>query len=121
MMNQLSAMLGMFYEPSASFRDLKDRPASWLPLALTLILSLGVFYWFYVTVDFAWLVDRMMSAQPDMKPEQREAMQNFMKRDTMMYSTLIGVLIVTPIIYALHAIYLLIASRVIDGGLNFMN
>lgn len=120
-MNQISAMFRMFYEPGASFRDLKERPASWLPLVLTIVLSMGVFYWFYATVDFSWLVERMMSAQPDLKPEQREAMQAAMTREIMMYSTLIGVLLATPGFFAIHAVYLLIASKMIDGGLNFVN
>lgn len=118
-MNQISAMFRMFYEPSASFRELKERPASWLLLLLTIVLSVGVFYWYYATVDFSWLVERMISAQPELKPEQREAMQAAMTREMMMYSTLIGVLLATPAVYALHAVYLLIATKVMDGALDF--
>ncbi|WMW81284.1 YIP1 family protein [Undibacterium cyanobacteriorum] len=118
-MNQISAIFRMFYEPSAAFRDLKEKPAAWLVLVMTIVLTIGVFVWYYTTVDFPWLVERFISAQPDMKPEVRESMPTFMNRNTMMYSTLIWVLIATPVFYALHGLYFLIASRITDGGLNF--
>lgn len=119
-MNQASAIFRMFYEPGAAFRDLKEKPAAWLVLGLTIALTIGVFVWYYMTVDFPWLIERFISAQPDIKPEARESMQTFMNRNTMMYSTIIGALVATPFFYALHGWYFLMASKITDGGLNFM-
>lgn len=117
--NQAANLFQLFYEPKAAFTALKEKPASWLVLAITILGSLAIFYWYFSTVDFAWMLDHMLSAQPDIKPEAREAMAKFMTRDTMMYSTLAGAAIVTPIIFALFALYYFIASKVLGSTISY--
>lgn len=117
--SKLSTLFQVFYEPKAAFTALKEKPAAWLPLALMMLGSLSVFYWYFSTVDFAWLLDHTLSSQADLKPEAREAMAKFMTRDTMMYSTLGGVLIGTPLIFAVFALYYFIASKVLGSNLGY--
>lgn len=117
--SQVTSLIQLFYEPKATFTGLKEKPASWLVLAITMLASIAIFYWYFSTVDFAWMLDHMLSAQPDLKPEARDAMAKFMTRDTMMYSTLVGALVGTPIIFALFALYYFVASKVLGSSIGF--
>jgi hypothetical protein len=117
--NAISVLAKVFYEPKSAFESLKEKPAAWLPLALIILGSMIVFYWYYSTVDFPWLLDHTLSAQPDLKPEAKAAMASFMTKNTMMYSTLGGVLIATPIIYAVFALYYFIASKVLGSEVSY--
>lgn len=117
--NQVSNLIQLFYEPKTAFTALKEKPASWLVLAITILGSISIFYWYFATVDFPWMLDHMLSAQPDLKPEAREAMAKFMTRDTMMYSTLGGAVIATPIIFALFALYYFVASKVLGSSISY--
>lgn len=117
--SQISHLIQLFYEPKAAFTSLKEKPASWLVLVITILGLLAIFYWYFSTVDFPWMIDRMLSAQPDLKPEAREEMSKIMTRDTMMYFTLGGALFTTPIIFALFALYYFIASKVMGSSISY--
>lgn len=115
----LSVLPQMFYEPKAAFESLKEKPNAWLILALMLVSTLAMFFWFYSVADFAFLVEHALSAQPDMKPDQREVMEKLFTKNTMMYMTLGLVAIGTPIILAVYALYLLIASKIMGSAIGY--
>jgi len=120
MSNNVFSILGqMFYEPAAGFTALKDKSRAWFPLALMLSFVIGIFYWYFQTVDFAWLTEHMISAQPDMKPEAREAFMKMMNKNTMMIMTIVGGAIMYPILYAAIALYFLIVSKATDSEISF--
>jgi len=64
----------VFLEPSPTFARLKEKTHAWLPLLLSILLSMAIMYWWVSTVDFPWLIEHMLSGQPNAKPEVREAM-----------------------------------------------
>src|SRR5690606_11583305 len=67
------------------------------------------------TVDFNWLVDHFLSMSgQDMSAEQREAARGFMTPTSMTVQTLVGVVVVSLLIYAIVALYLHIVAKV--GG-----
>lgn len=117
--NAMSVLAKLFFEPKVAFVALKEKPAAWLPLALIILGSMIVFYWYYATVDFSWLIEHTLASQPDLKPEARAAMTSFMTRNAMMYSTLGGVLIMTPVIYAIFALYYWVAAKVLGSELSY--
>jgi hypothetical protein len=117
--NAISTLAKVFYEPKSAFESLKEKPAAWLPLALIILGSMMVFYWYYATVDFPWLVDHTLSAQPDLKPDAKAAMAGFMTKNTMMYSTLGGLLIATPIVFALFGLYYWLAAKVMGSEIGY--
>jgi hypothetical protein len=115
----MSVLVRIFIEPKSAFESLKDNSKPWLPLALILGSTLAVFYWYFATVDFSWLLDHTMSANPDLNAEQKQAMAKMMTKDSMMYSTLGGILILMPLAFALYALYYLIASKMMGSAITY--
>lgn len=109
----------VFLEPSSTFARLKSKTNAWLPLLVLILLSLGVMYWWISTVDFDWLRAHMLAAQPNAKPEVREAMAKFLTPKTMMWSSGIGAVVATVLIAAVTALYYLIAAKVIGSPIGY--
>lgn len=117
--NAMSVLVKIFFEPKSAFESLKDNSKPWLPLALMLGSTLALFYWYFATVDFSWVLDHTMSANQDLNAEQKQAMAKMMTKDSMMWTTLGGVLIGTPIVFALYALYYLIASKIMGSAITY--
>jgi hypothetical protein len=117
--NALSTLAKVFYEPKSAFESLKENSKPWLPLLLIMGSTLAIFYWYYATVDFAWLRDHTLSAKPDMKPDEREMVMSMLTKDRMMMTTLGGALIGMPIAFALYALYYLLASKVMGSAISY--
>lgn len=109
----------MFYEPKQAFEALKEKGHVWSPLLLLIVLTAVVMFWYVHTVDFAWLIDRMVSADPGMKPEAREAMRKMFSPTFLTASTVGGSLIGMPIEYALYALYYLIVSKLMGSEIGY--
>lgn len=117
--NAMSVLTKIFIEPKSAFSSLKEHSQPWLPLALIIGSTLALFYWYFATVDFSWLLEHTMSANQNLNAEQKQAMAKMMTKDSMMYSTLGGVLIGTPIVFALYALYFLVASKIMGSSISY--
>lgn len=106
-------------EPKPTFARLKDKSAAWLPLLVLIVLSIGIMYWWISTLDFAWLREHMLSAQPDAKPEARAAMERFLTPTSMMWSSAIGAVVGLLVALALTALYYLVAGKVIGAPIGY--
>ena len=115
----LSIIGQIFYEPKAAFAHLKENSRIWLPLLLLPIGSAVMLLWYFNTLDFPWYLEHMMSAQPDMNAEEREAMMKMFTKNSMMMMSVIGLLISVPIIFALYALYYLIASKIMGSTITY--
>ncbi len=117
--NSMAILGQVFYEPGKAFDALKDKPRGWLPVLLIAGLMALVTLWYYKTVDFSWLLDHMMAAIPDAKPEARAAMAKMMTPGS---STVIGVLsslVGIPVIYAIYGLYYLFAAKITGSAIGF--
>jgi uncharacterized membrane protein YkgB len=117
--NALSVLGQFFYEPEQGFAAIQKKSMAWLPLILMTIPSAALFYWYFQAVDFSWLIEQMLSTNDKMKPEEREMAAKFMTRNTMMYSTVIGTLIMPLIVTLITAVYFTIASKVLGSDIKF--
>ena len=115
----LSVLSGMFYDPTTAFARLKTRSSSWLPLIAITLGTLLVYWWYYQTVDFSWLMDRTLAAKPDLTPEQRESTRSLMSPNVITRVSLVATLIITPLSFAVFAIYYSIVGKVTDTGLRY--
>ncbi|MGZ5199062.1 MAG: YIP1 family protein [Telluria sp.] len=106
-------------EPAPTFARLKDKPNGWLPLLVSILLTLALMYWWTATEDFAWLREHMMAAHPEMKPEARAAMASFMTPNKMLLTSGGGAAIGTVLLIALTAVYFLIAARLIGSDIGY--
>lgn len=111
----------LFFEPKAAFESLKESSKPWLPLALIMLSTMALFYWYYATVDFAWLIDHTLSAKPDMKPEEKEMVMSMLTKNSMMMGALGGALIGMPIVFALYGLYFLLASKMMGSTISYGN
>lgn len=106
-------------EPSPTFARLKDKPRGWLPLLVSILLSIAIMYWWTSTVDFAWLREHMAAGRPDMKPEAQEALAKFLTPGRMMLTSAGGAVIGTIVVFAIAAAYYLIAARTIGNDIGY--
>jgi hypothetical protein len=109
----------VIYEPSPTFKRLKDKTNGWLPLLATILLTLIVMYWWISTEDFTWLREHMIAARPDMKPEAKAAMERFITPNSMLLTTIGGAVIGTIVLMAITAVYFLIAARLMGNQIGY--
>jgi hypothetical protein len=105
--------------PSPTFARLKDKPRAWVPLLVLLLLTLAVTWWYVSTLDFAWFREQMLTTRGPVKPEQRAAMEHFFTPTAMMWSSGLGIVLGTPVLYLLTALYYLLAGKVMGTGIGF--
>jgi hypothetical protein len=121
-MNNITLAGLVITSPSAAFAELRERPRFWLPLiALVLAVALQQF-WYYSIVDFAWLTDHMFSGSSrfdSMTPEQRERAMSMMSQNMLMWSSVVSVAVMIPIVMALIAVYYLLAGKVTNVQFSF--
>jgi hypothetical protein len=109
----------VFLEPTPTFARLKSKTNAWLPLLVSILLSLAVMYWWVSTLDFDWLREHMLSAQPAAKPEVRAAMARAMTPKFMMWSTGISAVVGSLLIFAVLGVYYLLAGKVIGSSIGY--
>lgn len=107
----------VFYEPSAAFAALKERPRAWLPILLLWLGALSVMVWYFQTVDMDWMMNN--SFPPDMPADQREMASKTMSRGLMMGMGIAGVLVGTLVIFALYGFYFWLAGKLASMELSF--
>lgn len=103
-------LVQMFTEPSRAFETIKTKSMVWLPLILLILSSVVLFMYYFQVVDFAWMLDRTLAANPD--AAAREAAAKMMTKDTFLYSAVGGSVIAMPIVLSIMALYFLIIAKV---------
>jgi hypothetical protein len=114
-MNNLALSVALATAPSTAFAELRERPRFWFPLLLVVLTTVGLIYWYYSMVDIEWFKDVMFSNDPDMQklPEgERAAAMAMFGRSTLLWGSVVSIIIVMPIVFVLSALYLLLAAKV---------
>ncbi|MGZ8291187.1 MAG: YIP1 family protein, partial [Telluria sp.] len=101
------------------FASIRERSHTWLPLLAVMIGTALMFYWYFQTVDSAWLMNHTLASQPDLTEAQREAAQSMMSPSTMGWMSIGGVLVGTPLVYAVYALYYLLAGKFLGSDISF--
>ena len=117
--NPLSLVLPIFIEPKKAFEEILKKGHVWFPLLVLSLVSAGMLYWYFQTVDFPWLLDQMIAAQPDMKADAKEVFLKMMSRTMMTWSSVVVVLVGVPLMAAVGAAYLTICAKMIGSELRF--
>ncbi len=71
--SSVAIAINILTSPAEAFRALEARPTKIFPLALVMISSSAVLFWYYSIVDFDWFVDDTLSQLNNMSEEAREA------------------------------------------------
>jgi hypothetical protein len=117
--NPIQLLGQIFYEPKLTFEAIKDQPRAWIPLTALIVLSSIVMYWYLATVDFPWMINRMMEAVPQADATARANMESMFTRNSMLLTTLAGIIVGTPVMCAIVGVYFLLAGKFIGSDISF--
>jgi hypothetical protein len=101
--------------PTKAFENLKEKPRFLFPLLVILLSTVAVLFWYYRIVDFDWLTDRMLSANPQMgkmSEQERAAATRMMSPGIIMWSSLISVVVFLVVARVVETLYYLLAGNV---------
>lgn len=113
----VGAFTTMFYEPTRAFQQLEDKPKGWFPALVLIASTCAVMFWYYSMVDFAWLLDQMLSTMKS--AEEREAAAKVMSKTMMQVSTLGSTALGYPLVFAVTGVYLMLVSKALSRGISF--
>ena len=121
-MNNMELSTALVTSPSAAFAELKERPRFWFPLLVVCLTTAAIFIWYYSIVDIEWLKDRLFSANPrmdNMTEEQRERAMGFMSANILMWSSVLSIVVMIPVMRALESTYFSIAGNIVNVRYTF--
>ncbi len=114
-----NALTTMFYEPSKAFAMLDPRRHVWLPLALTIVSSCILTFWYFSMVDLAWMNEQAASKFSD--PALREAASKGMPRGISQIMAVVGSMIMLPLIAAVIGVYLMLIGKLVSKEFSFVS
>lgn len=121
-MNNITLAGTMLTSPSAAFAELRERPRFWTLLIVLIVALAAQQFWFFNAVDFEWLKDHMFSGNErfdSMQPEARERMMSGMTLNMMMWSSVVSVVIMIPVMMAVVSLYYLLAGKVTNVQMSY--
>ena len=102
-MNNVALAVALATAPSSAFAELRERPRFWFPLLVMVLSTVVVVYWYYSIVDIEWFKDTLFGGSPDLNPEQRAAAMGMMTRTTLLWSGVLGSIVMIPVLLPLMA------------------
>ena len=58
----IGTAINIIVSPSEAFTELAARPKILFPLALLLVSTVAVLYWYFSIIDYAWYVDDILAS-----------------------------------------------------------
>lgn len=119
--SSIATAINILTAPAEAFNELRQRPTKIFPLALVLISSTAVMFWYFSIVDFDWFVDDSLSGR-NLSEEQIETSREAMLSMSQTTFRLFGVLGGTAgilLISVLQAGYLGLVSALIGDKYRF--
>ncbi len=117
----LATAVNILTSPIEAFDELNQRPSKLFPLALIMISTMAVMFWYFSIVDFDWYIDDSLSGA-NLSEEQLEAMRENMQSMSQSTFKMIGVLsggVGVLFIYLLQSGYLSMASALNGDRFKF--
>ena len=114
--------INVLTSPAEAFRALETRPTKIFPLALVLLSTTAVLFWYYSIVDFDWFIDDTLSQLNNLTETQqedaRERMQS-MSPTMFKWFGLLGSTVGLLGMYLLQSAYLSMASALFGDKYRF--
>jgi len=113
-----NAMVDIVASPRTALGEIKTHSGwMWWPLLINLLLSAGMFVYYYNWVDFPWLVEEAIRNLPvESRAENAAGVQQFMQRESMLWTSVIAVVVMTFVIYFLQATWFHLANKLTTGA-----
>lgn len=114
-------LVDIYLDPAKAFAAEKEKPTFLLPMAIMVAASVAMILAYFMRVDAAWFSDFVLtqSGQEMTAAEIAQAKQFMPSAKTQGYIGAAGTLIVVPIMYAIIALYYLLASKIAGAALTF--
>jgi hypothetical protein len=110
-MNDLALTAALATAPSSAFAELRERPRFWFPLLVMVISTALLGYWYYSVVDVEWLKNTIFGAHPNPDPAKHAAAMAMMTRTTLLWSSMVGAVVITPVFLLIQALLLWLAAK----------
>ncbi len=117
----ISTAINVLVSPSEAFSELKQRPSKLFPLALILLSTMSVMFWYFTIVDFAWYIDDTLAGanlDADELEVAREQMSSMSQTTFKVIGTL-GAAFGILFIYVLQAGYLSLTAALSGSDQKF--
>jgi hypothetical protein len=113
-----NAMVDIIASPNKAFEEIRQHTAwLWWPLLVSILLTAAMFAYYYNWVDFQWVVDETIRRLPAEDRAEREGViRQFMQPGRTMWITVIGVVVISPVVYTIQAAYLHLANKLVTGA-----
>lgn len=116
----MSHLIDIYLQPGKVFAALKDKPTFLVPLLLTILVSVVMLAVYFAQVDGAWLVDRMVNANPDATAKEVEQMRSVMPSAQIMgYISMASIAVLAVLVTLVIALYYWIAGKIAGHALSF--
>ena len=114
--NSFQACVDILTSPRETFDTLKDKKGwSWTPFGLVIATTVALFLYYFMVVDFEWMIDQMleqMAVHNDMSSEELQATQDYMTKTSMTWGSTLGGAIGIIVINAIMAVYFYLTTKV---------
>ncbi len=113
-----NAMTDIVSSPGKALDEVKQHTAwLWWPLLASMALAAGMLIYYYNWVDFAWLVEETIRQQPiESRAESADGIRKFMTPEGTMWMTLVGVVVMTVLIYTIQSTYFHLVNKLTTGA-----
>lgn len=117
----INTATNILLSPGEAFTELQQRPSKLFPLALIVLSTMAVMFWYFSIVDFDWYIDDTLAAV-NLDDEQletaREQMASMSQTTFKMFGIFSGA-IGTLAVYVLQSGYLSLTSAISGSGQKF--
>ena len=112
-------LINIITAPKLAFPAIKEKTSVLFPFGLILVAAIFSMFYFYATVDFAWMIEQMVNSQTVGKSDaEREAIHkamSSMSSTVMGGSSIAGLVIGMSVFYAILAAYLMLVNKLLDS------
>lgn len=117
----MAHLADIFLQPGKVFADLREHPKFALPLLVIVVLSAALPLWYFLRVDGAWYTEHMLlAAGREVSAADIEKTKAMMPgAHAMAYIGAASSAITITVIFALYALYLMLAGKVTGGAMTF--
>lgn len=118
-----NALVDIIAAPGKAFDAIREHPRwLWWPLLINVVVGIAVFTWYFLWVDFPWLVEETVrtALPPGGDPAAAAAIREFMSPTVQIVSAAVGILLVTLLIYTIQSLYLHLVNKAVgEPSLRF--
>jgi hypothetical protein len=86
-------------------------------LFLIIVTTCVLMFWYFSFADVPWIVQQMNAAEPD--PAAREQAEKMMTKGILLGGSLVGTMIILPLITALIGVYFMLVAKAMSKEFTF--